>query len=67
MSRTSDDDKKPVDHQAIRERKNELKEKKPKSWQTPIFKKDRSSLISFVTHNVNKHNESYHLRLTCSY
>lgn len=26
MSRTADDDKKPVDHQAVREKKNERKE-----------------------------------------
>lgn len=39
MSRTSDDDKKPVDHQALRERKNELKEKNRKAGKHQYSKK----------------------------
>ena len=39
MTRTSDDDKKPVDHQARREKKNELKEKNRKAGKYQYSKK----------------------------
>lgn len=39
MSRTADNDKKPVDHQAVREKKNEQKEKNRKAGQRQYSKK----------------------------
>ena len=39
MSRTSDNEKKPIDHQALRENKNEIKEKNRKAGKRQYSKK----------------------------